>query len=158
MASFTALRAFLEKTQGVAGPDAHLRARWVANADGTIARPWAPDAPIRQAMSAEMQAAYKAYNPERITVPALAIYAVPKSAAELMRPWYSADDPAVRERVETLHRLARERFGRHAKWFTAFAERGRVAEMSGPHHLFLRHPREVLQQIDALVSSLATTR
>ena len=40
---------------------------------------------IRQAMTKEMQAAYKPYNPERIRVPALAIYAVPKSADDLMR-------------------------------------------------------------------------
>ena len=32
-----------------------------------------------------MRAAYKPYNPERIRVPALAIYAVPKSADDLMR-------------------------------------------------------------------------
>jgi pimeloyl-ACP methyl ester carboxylesterase len=155
--SFTALRAFLTKTQGQAGPDAHLRARWVANADGTVARPWVPDLPVRQAFSSEMQAMAKAYNPERIRVPALAIYAVPKSADDLNRPWYDANDPAVRERVQTLHRLARERFARHAKWFAGFADRGGVAEISGTHHLFISNPREVLEQIDAFVSSLSAS-
>ena len=157
MASVTALRSFLEKTQGPAGPDAHLRARYVVNADGTVARPWLPDLSIRQALSGEMAAAYKTYNPERIRVPALAIYAVPKATSDVMRPWYDADDPAVRERVETLYRLARERFDRHAKWFAAFAERGRVSELSGAHHLFISNAREVVQQIDAFVSSLRAT-
>jgi hypothetical protein len=50
--------------------------------------------------------------------------------------------------------LAHERFARHAKWFEAFAERGRVTELSGAHHLFLSNPREVLQQIDGFMSSL----
>jgi hypothetical protein len=157
LASFRALRSSLERTQGFAGPEAYLRARWVANADGTIARLWAPDASIRQAISNEMQAAYKTYNPERVRVPALAIYAVPQSAADLMRPWYSADDPAIRERVEKLYRLTRQRFEHHAKWFEAFAERRRVTEISGAHHLFISNPREVLQQIEAFMSSLAGT-
>jgi pimeloyl-ACP methyl ester carboxylesterase len=154
MASVTALRLFLEKLQGPVGPEAHLRARYVVNADGTVARPWLPDVSIRQALSGEMAAASKTYNPEPVRVPALAIYAVPKTTGDVMRPWYEADDPAVRERVETLYRLARERFGRHAKWFTAFAERGRVSELAGAHHLFISNPQDVLQQIDAFVSSL----
>jgi hypothetical protein len=104
-----------------------------------------------------MQAAFKSYNPERIRVPALAVYVVPKSVNDLMQRWYNVDDPAVQEAVKTLHRLAHERFARHAKWFEAFAERGRVTELSGAHHLFISHPREVLQQIDGFMSSIATT-
>ena len=154
-ASFAALRSYLERTQGGAGPEAHLRAKYLANADGTIARPWAPELPVRQALTAAMQAMSKAYNPERVRVPALAIYAVAKSPADLMRPWYPADDPAMRERVEKLYRLARERFDRHAEWFEAFAEGGRVSELSGAHHLFLSHPRQVLQETDAFVTSLS---
>ena len=85
LASFTALRSFLERTQGAAGPEAHLRARFLTNPDGSVGGQWAPDLPIRQEMTKEMRAAYNAYNPERIRVPALAIYAVPKSADDLMR-------------------------------------------------------------------------
>lgn len=155
MASFTALRAFLEKTQGAAFPESHLRARFVANPDGTIARMWAPDLPIRQAMLKAMQDAYKPYNPERIRVPALAIYAAPKSAADLMRPWYAADDPAIRERVEKLYQLERDRVGNHIKWFQQFAERGRVEQIAGAHHLFVSNPREVLQYIEAFLAKRA---
>jgi pimeloyl-ACP methyl ester carboxylesterase len=158
MVSFTALRAFLERIQGSVGPEAHLRARYVANADGSVRGPWVPDLAIRQALSTEMQAAAKAYNPERVRVPALAIYAVPKSAADLMRPWYAADDPAIRERVQTLFRLARESFARHARWFSTLAERGRVNELSGAHHLFISNPPEVLQRIEAFVTSLSERR
>ena len=164
-ASFTALRAHLEKYGG-AGPEAHLRARWVANPDGTIARMFAPERPILQAMAKEMRAGYKPYNPERIRVPAVAIYAVPKSADDLMRRGSSdrqpfpelvaraADDPAIREGVEKLYLLTRERVRNHEKWFEAFAERGRVVELSGTHHLIISNPGEVLQQIDSFVSSL----
>ena len=47
---------------------------------------------------------------------------------------------------------------RAAKWFAAFAERGRVSELSGGHDLVVSNPREVLEQIDAFVSALADRR
>ncbi len=158
LASFAALRAFLTRTLGPPGPEARLRARYVANADGSVRGPWAPEPHVMQALSAEMRAMTTAYTPERIRVPALAIYAAPASTAEMMRPWYQADDPTVRGRVETLYRLERENVARHAKWFTAFAERGRVTELSGGHDLVVSNPREVVQQIDTFVSSLPATR
>ena len=114
-----------------------------------------------------MRAAYSPYKPERIRVPALAIYAVPKSADDLMRRGSSsrmrfpenfiaraAGDPDLRERVEKLYQLTRERVRNHAKWFQAFAEGGRVVELSGNHDLVVSNPREVLQQIEAFVFSL----
>jgi pimeloyl-ACP methyl ester carboxylesterase len=155
LASFSALRSFLEKTQRTLFPESHLRARYVGNPDGTVARMWAPELPIRQEMSKEMQSAYKPYNPERIRVPALAIYAAPKSAADQMRPWYPTDDSALRERVEQLFRLERERVGNHIKWFQRFAEHGHVSEVSGAHHLFVSNPREVLEQIEGFVAAFA---
>lgn len=165
LASFTALRTYMEKYGGV-WPEAWLRTRFRVNPDGTVGGLWAPDLPIRQEMSREMQAAYNPYNPERIRVPALAIYAVPKSADDLMRRGSSdrlafpelvaraADEPAIREAVEKLYLLTRERVRHHAKWFEAFAERGRVVELSGTHDLIVSNPSDVLRQIEAFMSSL----
>jgi hypothetical protein len=101
-----------------------------------------------------MQAARNGYKPERIRVPALAVYAVPKVAGDLMRPWYNADDPIIRERVRTVYSLAREQISRHRTWFEGFSERGRVEELAGPHYLFLTHSRELL----ALIESFAAER
>jgi pimeloyl-ACP methyl ester carboxylesterase len=171
LASFTALRSFFANSQGLPFPEAYLRTRWVGNPDGTVARMWAPDRPIIQAMSKELQAAYHPYTPERIRVPALAIYAVPSSADDFMRrgssdrPPFPPDfianaavDAGVRERVEKLYHLTRERVRNHETWFKAFAERARVVELSGAHHLFISNPREVLEQIDVFTSSLADRR
>jgi hypothetical protein len=156
LASVTALGAFLAETQtrGAVLPEAHLRARYTVNADGSVGGAWLPAVPVRQAFTNEMRRMSESYTPERIRVPALAIYAVPKSPADLMRPWYAADDPVVRTNVETLYKLARERFGRHTQWFEAFADRGRVLELPGAHHLFISNAREVLRGIDDFVSSL----
>jgi len=63
-------------------------------------------------------------------------------------------DPVIRERVEKLYSVTRERVRKHIKWFEAFAERGRVVELSGNHDLVVSNPREVHQQIEAFVSSL----
>jgi pimeloyl-ACP methyl ester carboxylesterase len=171
LASFAALRSFLVRIQGAAGPEAHLRARFLTNPDGSVGAPWAPDLPIRQALTNEMRALSKEYNPERIRVPALAIYAVPKSADDLMRRGSSdtsrfpedfiartADDPAIRERVEKLYRLTRERFEGHANWFKMFAPQGRVTEISGPHFLFVTNQVEVVRQIETFISSLTEAR
>ena len=152
LSSFVTLSAFLKRAQGAVGPEAHLRSRYVANDNGVITGQWMPDLPIRQGYTSEMQAARKGYDPERIRVPALAVYAVPKVADDLMRPWYAADDPAVRERVRTLYPLAREQFYRHRKWFEGFAERGRVEELAGPHYLTLTHPRELVALIEAFAA------
>jgi pimeloyl-ACP methyl ester carboxylesterase len=166
LASFAALRTHLDKFGG-AGPEGHLRARWVAKSDGTVSGMYAPERPILQAMVQGMRAAFsKPYRPERIRVPALAIYALPKSADDLIRTGSSdrqpfpelldkaSQDPAMRERIEKLYLLTRERVRNHEKWFQAFAERGRVVELSGTHHLLISNPREVRQHIEAFASSL----
>jgi non-heme chloroperoxidase len=166
LVSFMALRSFLEQTQGIVAPEAHLRARYVPKADGSVGARFVPDRSTVQAMRKEMMAGYRPYNPERILVPALSIYAVPKSVDDLLRrgssdrPPYPKDfiaraaaDP-VRERVEKLFRLTRTRVENHAKWFQKFAEQGRVVELSGAHHLILSNPGEVLQHIEAFMSSL----
>ena len=171
LASFAALRSYLERTQGGAGPEAHLRARFLTNADGTVGGQWAPDPSIRQEIQKEIRAAYTTYNPERIRVPALAIYAVPKSVDDLMRRGSSdrgplpsdfiaraAVDPLARERVEKLFELTRARVEAHANWFRAFAPQARVSEVAGPHMLFLTNTEEVVLEIDRFVASLQDKR
>jgi pimeloyl-ACP methyl ester carboxylesterase len=162
--SFATLRAYLVK-YGSGGAEGFLRTRYRTNPDGTVAGLWVPDLAIRQAMMKEMQAAYKPYAPERIRVPALAIYAVPKSADDLMKRGSSdrlafpelaaraAEDPALRERVEKLYQATRARVSKHEKWFEAFAAQGRVVELSGTHDLIASNPREVLAQVEAFVSA-----
>jgi pimeloyl-ACP methyl ester carboxylesterase len=164
-ASFAAFRAYLEKYGG-AGPEAWLRTRYRTNPDGSVGGLWTPERPILEVMMKEMRTGQNPYNPERIRVPAVAIYAIPKSADDLIRRGSSdrlpfpelaakaADDPALRERVEKLYPLTRDRVRKHEQWFKAFAEGGRVVELSGTHNLIISSPREVLQHIEAFVSSL----
>jgi len=172
LASITVLRAYLEKYGG-AGPEAHVRARWVVKPDGTVSGMYSPERAILQAIVTGMRAAFaKPYNPERIRVPAVSLYAVPKSADDLIRRGSSdrlplpenviareaEEHPDLRERFEKLYQLTRERVRHHEKWFEAFAQRGAVVELSGTHHLHISNPGEVVKQIDAFVASLVDSR
>ena len=56
---------------------------------------------------------------------------------------------------EKLYVLTRERVRKHEKWFEAFAERGRVVELSGTHNLVISSSREVREQIEAFLSTLS---
>jgi pimeloyl-ACP methyl ester carboxylesterase len=164
-ASFAALRAHLEKYGG-AGPEAYLRTRYRTNADGSIAGLWVPERPIFDAMTKELRAAYHPYKPERIRVPALAIYACPKSADDLMRRGSSdrspypelvaraAADPELGARVDLLFRLTVARVRNHERWFRAFSGQQRVVELSGHHDLIVSNPGEVLEHLQAFVRSL----
>ena len=55
-------------------------------------------------------------------------------------------------------RAVGERLGRHAKWFSTFADQGRVAEISGPHDLFINNSGALQGEIDAFVSSVVELR
>jgi hypothetical protein len=83
----------------------------------------------------------------------LSLFTAP-DRAESIAGDLTEDDPVVRQNVETLYKLARERFRRHAEWFESFAERGRVSEILGLHRSFITNAGEVLREIDDFVSSL----
>jgi hypothetical protein len=103
-------------------------------------------------MANAIQAAYKSYDPEPVSVPTLAICSVPKSADDLMRRGSSdrlsfpglvtrtPDDAALRERVEKLSLLSRERVQQHEQWFEAFAHWGRLVDLAGTHDLIVSNP------------------
>ena len=103
-----------------------------------------------------------------LQVPALAVYAVPKTVDDLMRRGSSdrsrlpedeiakvTSDPVLRNRIEQLFQLTRARFDGHAAWFRTFAAHARVIEVSAPHFLFITHQAEVASLTEGFVSSLS---
>lgn len=165
LTSFTALRAYLA-THGGAGPEAYLRTRYGTNSDGSVGGPWAPDRVIAQAIAKTIETATHPYHPDRIAVPALAIYAAPRSADDLIRQGSSdllpvpelaarmATDSAVREQVQKLYLLTRVVVDHHERWFENFAPHTRVVELSGTHDLIISSIHEVRGQIEAFIASL----
>lgn len=165
--SFSALRAYLD-TYGGAGPEGYLRTRYRSTEDGRIDGLWAPEPSVFRAMADDMQASYHPYDPEPIHVPALAIYAVPTSADDLMQHGSSdrlpfadlaaqaAADLALRRQLDELYRLTRQRVDDHERWFESFADHGRTVELSGTHDLIVSNPSALLEQIDAFASSVTS--
>ncbi len=154
LASVYALQAFQKRVWGTAQPMAQIRGRYTINGDGSLSPAAGPSPVVRQAITKAMQQTMTAYNPDPIRVPAVALYAVPKSISDLMRPWYNADDPAIQDNVAKLLVLARESYARHAQWFQKLAPGSRVAEIAGDHYLFLSNPNEVLREINTFMSAL----
>jgi pimeloyl-ACP methyl ester carboxylesterase len=151
--SISALRMFLRRNGLPVPPEAEMRARYEINAAGNVGARRAPPAEVRKTVIAALQQTAISYAPSPIRVPALALYAVPKSGNDLMRPWYPSGDPQTKENVTQLYQQARASFLRHARWFDEFSKGSRVVEISGDHHLFLTNPTDVLDQIDAFVSA-----
>ncbi len=154
LGSLAALEGYLSRNGAAVLPDAELRNRYVVNPDGSVAGPRAPDPSVQQGYTAVLKEIWSSYHPEPVRVPALALYAVPASSADLVRPWYDMSDATIRVRVDTLYLRARERFDRHARWFEGFARGGKVVPLSGDHSLFVSNRAEVLEGIRRFVASL----
>lgn len=136
-------------------PEAAVRDRYVADAAGILSGPRMPAPAAREGITATMTALVRAYQPEPIRVPAVALYAVPAEPSDLMRPWYDRSDPALQSKVEEVFLIARKRLAGHAEWFQALAESSsRVVEVPGQHHLFISHPAKVKAEIGAFASML----
>jgi non-heme chloroperoxidase len=155
LVSTAALREFRARNDMPAYPEAEVRNRFVVGPEGNISGPRMPASSVREGISAAINAAVTQYDPQPIRVPALAIYAVPDRAQDLMRPWYDRNDASVQRTIEELFVLARGRYERHAAWLRSFAQASsRVSAVSGDHHLFVTDPSNVQEQIEAFAASL----
>ena len=153
LASVSALQAFQKRVWGTAQPVAQIRNRYTIDGDESLSPAPGPPPVVRQAIAKALQQTATAFNPDPIRITAVALYAVPKSVSDLMRSWYSADDPAIKDNVAKLLVLARESYARHAQWFQKLASGSRVAEIAGDHYLFLSNPDEVRREIDTFMSA-----
>lgn len=155
LVSTATLSAFRARNRMTPYPEAEVRNRFVVDSEGNIGGPRMPAPAARQGISAAMNEASRAYDPEPIRVPALAIYAVPDRPEDLMRPWYDRNDTSAERLIQELFVLARERHRRHAEWFQSVAQdSSRVIGMSGDHYLFVANPSSVEEEIETFASSL----
>ena len=88
-------------------------------------------------------------------VPAVAIYALPRDADDLWRPWYDRADPALTRAVEANYELTVGAKRAMERAFEAGVAGGRTAEILGArHHVVLSNPADVIAQIDAFIAGL----
>ena len=147
LASVQALRDWMTRALGVTVPEAEIRHSVEAAPDGHVVRfrtpPW-----VAQAIMAGVQKP----NYARIRAPALAIYAVPRSAHDV--PGY-ADSEASRAAFEELYQLMVRQQAADTKRFEGRVAHGRVLNLSGAHHyVFLSNEADVLRELRAFIASL----
>jgi hypothetical protein len=91
----------------------------------------------------------------RISLPALAIYAVPSSPESLMEAWYDRNDPMIREVVENAYQWqTRVQAEQIARFSEGVANSEVLILKDADHWIFVSNEEEVLSAIDAFVERL----
>jgi len=92
----------------------------------------------------------------RITVPALALYAVPGSADALMEAWYDRNDQRIRETVNALYTMdSARKQAEMARFEQEVANSQVIAITDADHWIFVSHPDEVIAAIDRFLLRIA---
>lgn len=92
---------------------------------------------------------------EKITVPALALYAVPGSPNALNEAWFDQNDPALQPTLQKLFEMTRARQMAQIESFATRVPDGRAIVMEDADHwIFLSNEQDVLAAIDEFVSAL----
>jgi pimeloyl-ACP methyl ester carboxylesterase len=143
--SYSALRSWYVRTMHVDPPEADLRAGSVPSPMSPIGVPRTPPSVFNAVLAGVRKPDYSG-----IHVPALAIYAIPRSIKDMVG-FGSASEPVLRE----LFRLQREQVQVNAAAFRSGNRHARVIEIPGAtHFLFLSNPTETLRDIRAFVTTL----
>lgn len=143
--SYSALRSWYLRTAGFEPPEADLRATSMPSPVSTVGVARTP-----RFVSSAILAGLRKPDYAAIEVPALAIYALPRSVRDL--PGYgTAREPALRE----LLRLQREQVQLNGAAFRTGVHRSQVIEIRGAkHYLFLTDEAEVLRDVRRYIASV----
>lgn len=92
---------------------------------------------------------------QRISVPALGIYAVPSSPAALMEHWYPQNDTVIEQAVNELYQIDSQRKSAEIMRFdTEIPDSQVLAIPDASHWIFLSHEQQVLDAIDRFIQGL----
>jgi pimeloyl-ACP methyl ester carboxylesterase len=149
-ASYAALHDYMIRMGGVGLPEGEILATFAFTPSGSVGGR-AFDARVLEAIEdSVVKPDYGAFR-----VPALALYAVPRSADDLMRPWYDRSDPAVRANVQRVYELTTGMFDFMKRNFEQHVPNGRAVDLLGAKHfIFGSNETEVLAEIERFVAEL----
>jgi non-heme chloroperoxidase len=140
--SYSALRAWYARTMGIDPPEADLRENSVPAPYSPIGAPRTPPSVSTAILSGLTKADYGG-----IRVPALAIYAVPRSEEDV--PGFGT---ASQSAVSDLFQVMKEEERTNSAAFRSAVREARVIEIPGAKHLvFLSNEEDVLRSIRAFV-------
>ena len=144
--SVQTLRAWMARAAGVTVPEAEVRNSVDTTPDGKVrfrTPPWVPQAIIAGVQTPDYT---------KIRAPALAIYAVPRSASDMSG---YKDDDASRAVFDEVYSLVVRRQTAAMELFRSRVAKGRVIALPGAHHyVFLSNEADVLRELHAFVVSL----
>lgn len=146
--TYSALRSWYARTMGIDPPEADLRANSVPSSLSPIGAPRTPRSVSGAILSGVTKPDYSG-----IRVPALAIYAVPRSEKDV--PGFgTASQPTMRD----LFQMMKEQVSMNSTAFRSGVRNARVIEIHGAnHYLFLSNEEDVLRAIRTFVVSTAVS-
>ena len=144
------MQAYLHHIFGVTLPEAEVRAQYNATPQGSAgslrAPPW-----VDQAIKTGVQKPDYAH----IKAPALAIYAVPRSAQDLAPAWVKSITPAMLDALEEEYALFQVTSKERIAAFRDGVTHSRVVELPGANHfLFISNEADVLRELQAFLAAL----
>jgi pimeloyl-ACP methyl ester carboxylesterase len=143
--SYSALRSWYKRTAGIEPPEADLRANSIPSPLSAVGVPRTP-----RFVSSAILAGLRTPDYGAIRVPALAIYALPRSVKDL--PGYgTAPRPALRHLLQ----LQREQVRSNGAAFRSAVRSSQVIEIHGArHYLFLTDQAEVLRDVRRFIAGV----
>lgn len=149
-ASYPALRDYMISMGGIGLPEGEILATFAFTPSGSVGGR-AFDARILEAIDdSAVKPDYAAFK-----VPALALYALPRSADDLMRPWYDRSDLELRANVQRVYDFTVAGLDHMQRRFEQEVPNGRAVNLLGAKHfIFGSNEAEVLAEIERFISEL----
>jgi pimeloyl-ACP methyl ester carboxylesterase len=145
--SLASVRALYDRVMGLHEPDSEIRATVRFDAAGRYQGDVTPDSLKARVVSGKRVARYN-----RVHCPALAIYAVPDSVADVI-PYYAEFDAAGRTQGQALLGFVQNVVAESRARFARFPQNEVVDMHGGNHFIFLQRPAEVARAMRAFLSS-----
>jgi non-heme chloroperoxidase len=144
--SFGALQKWDAEVYGFRLPESEFHQTWDSTSDGRVGKPC--DFPGSEIFMNIMNGTKK-YT--RITVPALAIFAIP----HVRETWMNKSaDPTVRAEADGYFAALDVMAEKQAKAFEFGVSTGRVIRLRGMHYIFVSNESDVLREMRAFLGSL----
>jgi non-heme chloroperoxidase len=147
LSSPEALTAYIRKTECPGFPEAEVRATRVFGPDGRFIRAITPDTILVKVAAVVEHPQY-----EKIRAPALAVYAVKKTPAQMF-PVYESSDAETQVALKAIFASESSFQKRQREQFLRGMKNGRAIQIVGAnHYVFISNPREVLRALDSFLS------
>jgi hypothetical protein len=149
-ASYAALRDYMIRMGGVGLPEGEILATFAFTPSGSVGGRNFDPRVLEAIEDSALKPDYAAFR-----VPALALYAIPRSADDLMRPWYDRSDPVLRANVQRQYELTVAAFGAVRRAYEQGVPNFRAVDLLGAKHfIFGSNEADVLAEIERFIAEL----